>query len=101
MEDEIKVGEYVRSNLGSIGKVTKIEDGKFLYENKCLICFISNVVQHSKNLIDLIQEGDIVNGTRIKMNYEAGKLVIPKKIKSILTHEQFESMKYIIKEDKQ
>lgn len=51
----IEVGEYVRSNLGSIGKVTRIEDSKFLYENKVLICFIDNVINHSKDIIDLIE----------------------------------------------
>jgi hypothetical protein len=60
--DEIKVGEYVRSWNGSIGKVTRIEEGRFLYDNKELICFIASVVKHSKNIIDLIEEGDYVNG---------------------------------------
>lgn len=54
MED-IKVGEYVRSKIGSIGKVTKIEDNKFLYENKTLITWIGNVTKHSFNLIDLLE----------------------------------------------
>ena len=128
MEDEIKVGEYVRSNLGSIGKVTKIEDGKFLYENKCLICFISNVVQHSKNLFKLLEGEDITvleyyvgkYRKRIARRFEVfkvghlisfrnvycdflydlneqkfldGKGFNPK-IKLILTHEQFDWLKY-------
>lgn len=38
--EEIKVGDYVRSEIGSFGKVTRIEDNKFLYENKTLITFI-------------------------------------------------------------
>lgn len=54
MED-IKVGELVRSKIGSIGKVTKIEDNKFLYENKTLITLIGNVTKHSFNLIDLLE----------------------------------------------
>lgn len=53
---DIKVGEYVRSELGSIGKITKIEDNKFLYENKTLITWIGNVTKHSFNLIDLIEK---------------------------------------------
>lgn len=52
---EIKVGEYVRSKIGSIGKVTKIEDNKFLYENKILITWVGNVTKHSPNIIDLIE----------------------------------------------
>lgn len=58
----IEVGEYVRSKIGSIGKVTKIEENKFLYENKTLITWAGNVVKHSKNIIDLIEVGDYVNG---------------------------------------
>ena len=58
---DIEVGDYVRSRNGSIGKVTKIEDDKYLYENKELITFIGNVVKHSKNIIDIIEGGDFVN----------------------------------------
>lgn len=30
--NDIEIGDYVRSRNGSIGKVTKIEDDKYLYE---------------------------------------------------------------------
>ena len=43
--NDIEIGDYVRSKNGSIGKVTKIEDDKYLYENKELITFIGNVVK--------------------------------------------------------
>ncbi len=66
---DIEVGDYVRSRNGSIGKVTKIEDDKYLYENKELITFIGNVVKHSKNIIDLIEVGDFVNGNRVVDKY--------------------------------
>ena len=59
MENEIKVGEYIRSDLGSIGKVTRIEDNtttKFYYEDKELITIDKRVVKHSPNLIDIIEE---------------------------------------------
>ena len=59
--EEIQIGEFIRSNLGSIGKVTKIEDGKFLYEEKELICFITNVVQHSFSLLDILKIGDFIH----------------------------------------
>ena len=59
-EKEIEVGEYVRSKIGSIGKVTKIEEYKFLYENRTLITWVGNVIKHSKNIIDLIEVGDII-----------------------------------------
>ncbi len=63
----VEVGEYVRSKIGSIGKVTKIEEDKFLYENRTLITWVGNVIKHSKNIIDLIEVGDIVH-TRDVLN---------------------------------
>lgn len=66
---EIKVGEYVRINndfriiaLG-IGKVIKInQDTIYVKMNLDLPISlkIENVIKHSKKLIDLIEEGDIV-----------------------------------------
>ena len=74
----IEVGEYVRTNNGLLGKVNKIElkgsgiryagefitdtiiqfnDGK-VYERRVKD---KDIVKHSKNLIDLIEVGDIVN----------------------------------------
>lgn len=61
----IEVGEYVRSKIGSIGKVTKIEDNKYLYENKTLITWVGNVTKHSFSIIDLIEVGDYVNGYKV------------------------------------
>lgn len=110
---DIEVGDYVRSRNGSIGKVTKIEDDKYLYENKELITFIGNVVKHSKNIIDLIEVGDIVNGYRIDLIDPWGVLVhearginrsgfsIPvaqyeEDIKTVETHEQHEQNRYTV-----
>ena len=76
---EIKVGEYVRTKNGLIGKVNKIElagsgvrfggeylsetiiqlnDGK-VYERRVKE---KDIIKHSFNLIDLIEVGDYVNG---------------------------------------
>ena len=103
----IEVGDYVRSRNGSIGKVTKIEDDKYLYENKELITFIGNVVKHSKNIIDLIEVGDFVNGIRvycikkeensvirkehiiINYLYENSKSLYEENIENVLTKEQY------------
>lgn len=96
----IEVGEYVRSKIGSIGKVTKIEDNKYLYENKTLITWVGNVTKHSFSIIDLIEVGDIVNNGYI---YEIGNsedgykwihnlnglLLFEDDIKTILTKEQY------------
>lgn len=112
---DIEVGDYVRSRNGSIGKVTKIEDDKYLYENKELITFIGNVVKHSKNIIDLIEVGDFVNGREVKHiamfegfpNYPKlifvdEKRLIPDdtcendEIKTILTKEQYSQNCYAV-----
>ena len=55
-------------------------------------------VNHSFNLIDLIEVNDYVNGERIKMHSESEMLKIPKKIKSIVTHEQFSSLEYKVED---
>ena len=83
-EKEIEVGEYIRTKRGLIGKVNKIElkgsgtrfagefitdtiiqfnDGK-VYERRVTD---KDIVKHSKNIIDLIEVGDIVH-TRDVLN---------------------------------
>lgn len=69
----IEVGEYVRTKLGYIAKITEIdnfiwfnnkinkESGMAVYELS-KVEFENLVVKHSKNIIDLIEEGDYVNG---------------------------------------
>lgn len=70
MED-IEVGEYLRTNKGLITKITDIEIEK--YEDGTSEIFIEtelnpgyldytikDIVKHSKQLIDLIEVGDIV-----------------------------------------
>ena len=64
MEDEIEVNEYVRTKNGVIDKVDAlygmIENTVHLENQKWFD--IKNIVKHSKQLIDLIEVGDIVNG---------------------------------------
>lgn len=65
---EIKVGEYVRTNDG-IFKVAKI-DGLYIYLDKEYfdkqyqtmrdVTFKERIVNHSFNIIDLIEVGDII-----------------------------------------
>lgn len=71
MENEIKVGEYIRNKYGDIDKVkyiSKYDDGdihintmrgKIYYRPR-------EIVKHSSNLIDLIQCGDYVNGEKVE-----------------------------------
>ena len=112
---EIEIGEYVRTR-GKIGKLIRVErddidislkwyvldDGKYeRYVNKPYI------EKHSKNIIDLIEVGDYVNGYKItnkiellhnKVRLESGIYAIDGDIKSIVTHEQFASMEYKVGE---
>ena len=117
MEDKIEIGEYVRLQYGKIDKVTNnnyymeqyIEcEKKGLYLKK-------NIVKHSENIIDLIEEGDYVNGKEVtnyyfvgkqkvlvlnneKVTYEENENFVPQlAIKSVVTKEQFNSIKYEIK----
>ena len=66
---EIEVGEYVRTKEGEIHKVIKIieDDGDWNYyccENN-VGYFAMDIANHSKQLIDLIEVGDFVNGYRV------------------------------------
>lgn len=132
--EEIKVGEYVRTKNGLIGKVNKIEiagsgvrfGGEFLtdtiiqfndgkvYERRCKR---NQIIKYSKNLIDLIEVGDLLEielseefvekedknvFTRLgdvftketlQRNVDNGIVI---NIKTILTHEQYEENCYKI-----
>ena len=76
MEDKIEVGDYVRTEEGEVHKVVKIirncEDWDYYcYENN-MGDFTMNIVKHSKQLIDLIEVGEFVNGYRVKAVYLDG-----------------------------
>ncbi len=64
MEDKIEVNEYVRFNNGEIGKVIDIKENpsRIVYSEYGEIGLISDIVKHSKQLVDLIDVGDFVNG---------------------------------------
>lgn len=110
----IEVGEYIRTPYHKIEKIKKIkqEDAwicvttdKNAYELEWLK---TNKVKHSKNIIDLIEVGDIVNNGYI---YEIGNsedgykwihnlnglLLFEDDIKTILTKEQMEANQYVVK----
>ena len=118
MEDKIEVNEYVRTRAGHIYKITNIDENGLIYWNK-IQCGWSEqqlediIVKHSKQLIDLIEKDDYVNGRKVKhiAMFEGfpdyPKLIfvdethlIPndtcenEDIKTILTHEQFEANCY-------
>ena len=108
MKDKIEVNEYVRFNNGEIGKVIDIKENpsRIVYSEYGEIGLISDIVKHSKQLIDLIEVGDYVNGIRIlditgdyvlTAEYNCCKQRLNNKIKTILTKEQMEANQYVVK----
>jgi hypothetical protein len=120
--EEIEIGEYVRTKSGNIGKVLDITNVTMQKRKKYLIKWnISKayyitairIVKHSKNIIDLIEEGDYVNGKEIIMDLQKSKewyklkddfitckdyTFEEKEIKRVVTKEQFNSIAYRLEE---
>ena len=130
---EIQVGEYARTKGGHIRKVSKIipcyenelllsdtyyiefdEKGDIsTYKNKQVEEFIT---KHSPNIIDLIEEGDYVNGREVVYDASESELynghktidvsisndnsttwtILDTEIRDVVTKEQFNQMKYIV-----
>ena len=116
----IEVGEYIRTKNGVIAQLEYIHDKDEVYWfDKVIysrygeeIDFLTTeelpkyVVSHSKNIIDLIEVGDYVNGHKINKKYvnsdnilcfeiEGEETIV--EVKSIVTKQQFEGVKYEIK----
>lgn len=110
----IEVGEYYRTKNGKIKKVEDLDDYDFLIDK-----FYFQIVKHSKNIIDLIEVGDYVNGMQIdEFDDVEGNLFLgfpiyddglmntisefrpleTVDIKSIVTREQFAQGEYKVKE---
>lgn len=118
---EIEIGEYVRT-LDGIKKIIKANKGiertyRGQYEiepkYKGSYCISEkNIIKHSKNIIDLIEVGDYVNGRKIErindygdfkradfnLDYDDCDAVYNEDIKTILTHEQFKENCYRLEE---
>lgn len=61
---DIEVNEYVRTIEGKIGKIIKYENFEYhikIDKDEVWKCSEDFIVKHSKQLIDLIEAGDIVN----------------------------------------
>ena len=121
--EEIRIGEYVRTKKGYIAKITEIdnyiwfnekinkESGMAVYELS-KVEFENLVVKQSKHIIDLIEVGDYVNGEKVVGRGNNCILILTDEgqtflrnifedndIKSIVTHEQYKSVEYIVKEE--
>ena len=118
---KLEVGMYVRTKHNGIGKIVEYINDPTNYFFKCYKldrnCFNceeyiteSDVIgEPSHNIIDLIQVGDIITtnnlcgevthteGDKIYTTCYDGEYCYDYQIKSIVTKEQFESMKYEVK----
>lgn len=123
MKDKIQVEEYIRTYDGIIGKILEEYDiGKygvcidttFLDDYADVTNFVEykDIKSHSFNIIDLIEEGDYVNGNEIALEApnpdplcdpiygyfdrygELVGIIENEDIKSIVTKEQFKAIEY-------
>lgn len=114
---DIAVGDYVRTKRGEIFKVKEVNPtigGKIAIvrkENGFIRRVDLEEEKHSKNIIDLIEVGDFVNGNRVTDKYlfagempvvetsgveTNAKCLCEKDIQLILTHEQYSQNCYTV-----
>lgn len=121
MEDKLAVGMYVRTKDGCIFQILRTTYSKYLSRNKELCyevdrpinvnmeLYDEDIFKASHNIIDLIEVGDVITtnnlcgevthieGDKIYTTCYDGEYCYDYQIQSILTREQFESMKYEVK----
>ena len=103
MENKIEINEYVRTDKGIITKAQEhFIDG--LLNGKSAF---GKAVKHSKNIIDLVEKNDYVNGVRVlditgdyihTAEWDCCRERLRKKLKSIITKEQIKQIEYRIEE---
>lgn len=116
--EEIQINEFIRTDDGHIFQVIDVEKNAVKIQEKYYREWISLccIKKHSKNIIDLIEKDDFVNGIkiyyiehsknsitkqdciRINKFYTNAKVFYETDIKTILTHEQYENNCYRIGE---
>lgn len=104
----LKVGDYIRTKSGIIRKIETVKSGKrkFTRTTETLIngkFKLNDIVKHSKNIIDLIEEDDWINGQHVKEvkdgyamvgNGIDGFMIWGRNIQRIVTKEQFANIEY-------
>lgn len=128
MSEELNIGDYVRFDYHRvtvpilIGKIVHIEYDKaekhcFYVTDGGLVIGNENIIKSSRNIIDLIQVGDYVNGDLVYYRPDSNRdekrqvtntdmcgmveyipITSLYKIKSIVTKEQFEALEYKVDE---
>lgn len=126
MEQKIKVGEYIRTKDGEIGVIGFSDEEEKMFEQRPFEWFNNGksyeiikeyeILKHSKNILDLIQEGDIIllknnkkyevlkiSWSKSKGNHihiinplrmQGGIDIFVDDIKSIVTKEKFQNVEY-------
>jgi len=115
-KDKIEIGDYVRTKSGFIGKVIARHGGYGLHYELDVkkeiqhnfmngITHKDNIAKHSKNIIDLIEKDDWINGQHVQEVKAKNKYVMvgngidgfqvwEENIRSIVTKEQFKNIEY-------
>ena len=119
---ELRKGMYVRYTRGAINgyvppriaKIVDCSDNELVRIDNWQVILRNDVIKARDNLIDLIEEGDYINGYKVIEIIKDFKVIVDKselntsdgnyylktftnnQIKDIVTKEQFETMKYII-----
>ena len=127
---ELKEKMFVRTKLNDFCNVVAIrkidefdDDGSFWIDDYIIDAYgdeqnrlnKEDIEKASENIIDLIEEGDYVNGYKVLFadkdladtvnikcinNSEERVSFYEEDIKDVLTKEQFDSMKYVVERDK-
>lgn len=106
----IEVGEYIRTKNGVIAQLEYIHDKDEVYWfDKVIysrygeeIDFLTTeelpkyIVNHSKNILDLVEVGDYLDGVRVSETYINNIKYLAKDYnnKTIVTKQQFSNMEY-------
>lgn len=120
----IEVGEWVRTKDGYIFKILTKENTNYgccgitdsnntkyttyTYNKRSFNDIKNKIVKHSKNIIDLLQEGDYANGYKVIAksddgyiviltdDIEQGELLTEEEIETILTKELYQANCYTV-----
>ena len=102
---KLEVGQFARLKSGYIVKVLNVKDDWIETDTKFITrTFPKDFVKASYNIIEILKEGDYVNGCKVIKNTlkDGGNIVIVQggncftneEIKSVITHEQMEQIAY-------
>lgn len=130
MKLELKENMYVRTKDGIIAKVDYIDDNTIFFDKELYRIYgdsidflekddLERIIKASYNIIDILEEGDYVNGYKVtgiggtyhgrkdiaiycdyQENEKTGKwiMIYDDEIKSVITYEQMEQMAYKVGE---